>query len=74
MLAYFESLRDGFKVVAEPMDHSLPRRVFPLAFAAAPPNDTLAWSEDSKSVQFVETREKVSNLWSQSIVGGRRKN
>jgi Tol biopolymer transport system component/DNA-binding winged helix-turn-helix (wHTH) protein len=69
-LAYFEALRDGFKGVVEPMDHSSPRRIFPLSFAGLPPNNTLAWSEDGKSVQFVKTREKVSNLWSQPIAGG----
>lgn len=69
MLAYFEVLRDGFKLVAEPLDHSSPRSVFPLWFAP-PLHVTLAWTQDGKSVQFVETREKISNLWIHPIAGG----
>ena len=73
LLAYMISQRDGFKVAVQPVDRCGPRILLnslPLLGAAV---DNIAWDRNGKSVQYFSEVGGVSNLWSQSISGGRPK-
>jgi Tol biopolymer transport system component len=60
------------KIAIFPIDGGTPLTSFELR-----PNETIGvsytWSPDSKSVIYVQVRDNVGNLWSQSIDGGQPK-
>jgi TolB protein len=67
--AYFEVLRDGYKLVAAPIDSNSPRWIFQLPFVTTPTDDPV-WGSDSSTLQYLRNRDNVTNLWSQPISGG----
>jgi Tol biopolymer transport system component/DNA-binding winged helix-turn-helix (wHTH) protein len=67
--AYFEVLRDGYKLVAAPIDSNSPRWIFQLPFVTTPTDDPV-WGSDSSTLQYLRNRDNVTNLWSQPIFGG----
>jgi Tol biopolymer transport system component len=54
------------KFAVVPADGSVP----PRAFTPTTNSGGLVWAHDSRSVQFLVTRNSVSNIWEQPISGG----
>src|SRR5262249_11946365 len=54
------------KVAVVPLEGSAPQQVFalPINFGG------IAWSPDSKAIQFVQARAGIRNLWEQPLSGG----
>jgi Tol biopolymer transport system component len=68
MLAYTyldDSLENGVAVMS--LENDVPEKRFGIA------TEALRWSPDSQSLLYVDTEGGVSNIWSQPISGGSRK-
>ncbi len=57
------------EIAVVPISGGQPAKMFPCK-ANAPGNSLFRWSPDGRSIDYVDTRKGVSNIWAQSISGG----
>jgi serine/threonine protein kinase/Tol biopolymer transport system component len=60
--------RNGFGIV--PASGGQPARVFEISYSSPAGAAVIRWSPASDAIDFVDTREGVSNVWRQPIEGG----
>jgi len=65
-----ESEMDPLRIAVIPSDGGSLKRILLPRPPATAPEAGLAWGEDGKSIQYVDSRNGTANLWSQPLSGG----